>query len=84
MGMPRTKATLLVDAAKERDALSAMLARMSREQLLWPGAYGWSAKDHVAHLAEWERLFFGWYDTGARGEDPPVPAEGYTWATSTP
>jgi hypothetical protein len=81
MGMPRTKATLLVDATKERDALSAMLGRMSREQLLWPGAYGWSAKDHVAHLAEWERLFFGWYDTGARGEDPPVPAEGYTWAT---
>jgi hypothetical protein len=49
--------------------------------LLWPGAYGWSAKDFVAHLAEWERMFFGWYDAGLRGEDPPVPAEGYTWAT---
>jgi hypothetical protein len=49
--------------------------------LLWAGAYGWSAKDLVAHLAEWERMFFGWYEAGLRGEDPPVPAEGYTWAT---
>jgi len=81
MGMPPTRTLLLVEAEKQRDELSAMLGRMTREQLLWPGAYGWSAKDHVAHLAEWERLFFGWYEAGARGEDPPVPAEGYTWAT---
>jgi hypothetical protein len=81
MGMPPTRALLLVDATKRRDDLQAMLAGMSREQLLWPGAYGWSAKDHVAHLAEWERLLFGWYDAGARGENPPVPAEGYSWAT---
>jgi hypothetical protein len=81
MGMPQTRASLLADANRERDALSAMLGGMTREQLLWPGAYGWSAKDHVAHLAEWERLLFGWYDAGARGEDPPVPAQGHTWAT---
>ena len=81
MTLPPTKALLLADTEKQRDALMAMLASMSREQLLWPGAYEWSAKDHVAHLAEWERLFFGWYDAGLRGENPPVPAEGYTWAT---
>jgi hypothetical protein len=81
MGMPPTRALLLADTGKERDELSAMLGAMSREQLLWPGAYGWSAKDHVAHLAEWERLLFGWYDAGLRGEDPPVPAPGYDWAT---
>ena len=81
MGMPPTKTTLLVDATNQRDSLVAMLGGLSREQLLWTGAYGWSAKDHVAHLSEWERLFFGWYDAGSRGEDPPVPAPGYTWAT---
>ncbi len=81
MGIPPTRTLLLVEAEKQRDGLSAMLGRMSREQLLWAGAYGWSAKDHVAHLAEWERLFFGWYDAGARGEEPPVPAPGYSWAT---
>jgi hypothetical protein len=55
MGLPPTKAILLDAATRERETLSAMLAGLTREQLLWPGAYGWSAKDHVAHLAEWER-----------------------------
>jgi hypothetical protein len=83
MAIPPTRALLVADAEKERDNLSALIAGMSREQLMWPGAYGWSAKDHVVHLAEWERMLFGWYDAGLRGEDPPVPAEGYTWATLT-
>jgi hypothetical protein len=83
MAIPPTRALLVADAEKERDNLSALIAGMSREQLLWAGPYGWSAKDHVVHLAEWERMLFGWYDAGLRGEDPHVPAEGYTWATLT-
>ena len=81
MGMPPTRTMLLAETEKRRDELTAMLGGMSREQLLWPGAYGRSAKDHVAHLAEWERLLIFWYDAGIRGENPPVPAPGYTWAT---
>jgi hypothetical protein len=81
VSIPATKTLLLADANKQREELQMLLAGMSREQLLWPGAYGWSAKDHAAHLADWERLFFGWYEAGGRGEDPPVPAEGYSWAT---
>ena len=81
MALPRTKAELSAVTARQRDALAALLAGLTREQMMWPGAYGWSAKDHVAHLTEWERMFFGWYEAGLRGEEPPVPAEGYTWAT---
>jgi hypothetical protein len=81
MSAPVTRAQLVAETEKERDTLLNMFGAMSREQLLWPGAYGWSAKDQAAHLAEWERLFFGWYEAGLRGENPPVPAEGYTWAT---
>lgn len=81
MAAPTTKALLLAETEKERDALLAMLGSMNREQLLWAGAYGWSAKDFVVHLAQWERMLFGWYDAGARGENPAIPAEGYTWAT---
>ena len=80
MAHPRTKAELLAATSARRDALQVFLATLSREQLLSPGAYGWSAKDHVAHLADWERLLFGWYDAGARGGRPALPAEGYTWA----
>jgi hypothetical protein len=81
MGLPVTRAILVGESEKERDSLSAQIAGLTREQLLWPGAYGWSAKDLVAHLSEWERMLFGWHDAGLRGENPPVPAEGYTWAT---
>lgn len=81
MALPRTKADLSAITVRQRDALAALLAGLTREQMMWPGAYGWSAKDHVAHLAEWDRMFLGWYEAGLRGEEPPVPAEGYTWAT---
>ena len=81
MAIPQTRPRLLAEAEKQRDVLANLIAGMSREQLMWPGAYGWSAKDHVAHLAEWERMLFNWYDAGLRGEEPPVPAEGYDWST---
>ena len=81
MAQPRTKAQLLTATEKERDALQVLLSRLSPEDMVRPGAYGWSAKDHVAHLSEWERMLFGWYEAGWRGEEPGVPAEGYTWAS---
>jgi hypothetical protein len=81
MAAPKTRALLLAQTEQERDALMRMLAGLSPEQLLWPGACGWSAKDHVAHLAEWERMLLAWYEAGLRGENPDVPGEGYTWAT---
>ena len=81
MAHPLTKEELLAATVRERDGLQAYLTGLSSEQLLRPGEYGWSARDHIAHLAEWERMLFGWYEAGLRGESPAVPAEGYTWAT---
>jgi hypothetical protein len=81
MAHPRTKAELLAQTRAERDALLERLAGLNAEQMARPGPYGWSAKDFVAHLCEWERLLFGWYECGLRGEKPALPAEGYTWRT---
>jgi hypothetical protein len=46
-----------------------------------PGALGaWSVKDVLAHLYEWQQMFFRWYEAGLRGEKPAIPAEGYKWS----
>lgn len=39
---------------------------------------GWSVKDVLAHLVEWQQMNFTWYEAGLRGEKPAMPAPGYT------
>jgi hypothetical protein len=39
---------------------------------------GWSVKDVLAHLIEWQQMNFDWYAAGLRGEKPPMPAPGFT------
>ncbi len=81
MTHPKTKAELLSQARAERSALLDRLAGLSPAEMERPGPYGWAAKDYVAHLAEWERLLFDWYESGLRGEKPDLPAKGYSWRT---
>ncbi len=81
--MPRAvnKKELLADVEKEYDALEQFLAALSEQQMTCPGALGeWSAKDVLAHLYEWQQMFFGWYAAGLRGENPPTPTAGYKWS----
>jgi len=80
MPNPTTKGELLEEIHAEREKLDRFLATMTPEQMIQPGAIeGWSVKDVLAHLAEWEVLLLVWYNAGRRGENPPLPAEGYGW-----
>jgi hypothetical protein len=79
MAHPKTKAALLEQTRAERDKLLALLAGLTPQEAARPGPYGWTARDFVAHLTDWERLLFGWYEAEQRGEKPAVPADGYTW-----
>lgn len=80
MPKPKTKADLLIEAESEYAALEQFLAALQAAQMLSPGALGkWSVKDVLAHLFEWQHMFFGWYEAGLRGETPPMPAAGYKW-----
>jgi len=81
MPRPANKNQLLQETQQEYEALEKFLASLSSEQMVAPGALGdWSPKDVLAHLYEWQQMFFGWYDAGLRGETPHPPAEGYKWS----
>jgi len=54
--LPRTRAELMERVAPARAALEQCLRGVSDAQLSAPGAEGWSVKDHLIHLATWERM----------------------------
>ncbi|HEX5506675.1 MAG TPA: DinB family protein [Thermomicrobiales bacterium] len=54
-GCPPRKAALLAEIARAWAALEREIDGATAEQLCRPGRDGWSAKDHLAHLAAWER-----------------------------
>jgi hypothetical protein len=52
----KTKAELLGEIARAWDSFQAVLAKYSESQLTTSrDAVGWTAKDHISHLAVWER-----------------------------
>ncbi len=81
MSRPLTKSQLLDASQKEFQKLDTYLASLTPEQMsaqLTPGA--WTIKDVLAHLYEWQQMFFRWYEAGLRSETPAVPAPGYKWS----
>jgi uncharacterized protein (TIGR03083 family) len=50
-----TKAELLERMAASRQVLESAIAGKDEATLTRPGADGWSAKDHLAHLTVWQR-----------------------------
>jgi hypothetical protein len=54
--LPKTKDELVERIRSARAELQETLDRLSDEQLAQPGPDGgWSAKDHLAHIAAWHR-----------------------------
>jgi hypothetical protein len=80
MGKRLKKAELLRSIDEERSALDAAIARLSRRQMTQAGVTrgGWSVKDILAHLLEWQQMNLDWYEAGLRGEKVYMPAPGYT------
>jgi hypothetical protein len=81
MARPLNKTQLLDAAQNEYQKLEKYLSTLTPGQMITPPAPGeWSAKDILAHLYEWQQMFFRWYEAGLRGESPTVPADGYKWS----
>ncbi len=81
MGKRLHKQELLQAIQAERAALDETLALLTPRQRTQPGVTrgGWSVKDVLAHLLEWQQMNLAWYAAGLRGEKPPLPAPGFTW-----
>ena len=80
MGKRLHKEELLSEIQRERRSLDDTLALLSVRQMTQAGVTrgGWSVKDVLAHLVEWQKMNLGWYAAGLRGESPAMPAPGYT------
>lgn len=52
---PQDKEQVLERMGRSWDELQAMLNGLSKQQLTAPGREDWSVKDHLTHLAAWER-----------------------------
>jgi hypothetical protein len=80
MGKRLPKTELLSEIQRERSALDDTLALLSPRQMTRAGVTrgGWSVKDILAHLVEWQHMNLEWYAAGLRGEKPAMPAPGYT------
>lgn len=76
-----SKAALIERSSAERARFAALLAGLSRDQMLRPDVQGkWSVKDIVAHVIDWEERMVRWLGEALRGETPVMPAPGLTWA----
>ena len=80
MGKRLRKQELLYEIQRERTALDDALALLEPRQMTRAGVTrgGWSVKDILAHLVEWQQMNLGWYAAGLRGEKPAMPAPGFT------
>jgi hypothetical protein len=80
MGKRLRKKQLLAEIEEQRAALDECLAlvpaRLMTRAGVTPG--GWSVKDILGHLVEWQEMNLNWYAAGQRGEKPAMPAPGYT------
>jgi len=80
MGKRLRKQQLLAEIEEERAALDQCLALVPTRLMTRAGVTrgGWSIKDILGHLIEWQQMNFDWYAAGKRGEKPAMPAPGFT------
>src|SRR5947208_8724747 len=71
MADPQTKAEL-IDAIKgEHQTMETLLASLSEAQQTAPILdEGWSIKDSLSHLVDWENMMLGWVESSVRGVKP--------------
>jgi len=84
MPKPNTKETLLKASKENYERLNNYLDEFDSNDYLtaFPKQFlNRNIRDVVAHMHHWHLLFLDWYKEGMKGNQPQMPAEGYTWRT---
>lgn len=81
MGKRLLKQDLIAEIQVEKERLDTLIENLENEAMTAAGVTpsGWSVKDILGHLIEWQQLNISWYRAGVLGEKPAVPAEGFSW-----
>lgn len=80
MTLARSKTAIVARLEEERARLEALAASLPPALLAERGVVGeWSAKDVLAHLADWEAHMLVWLAVARQGDDVPGPEPGLAW-----
>lgn len=82
MTTPTTKSELLREIERAHQDMMRFLAAMTDEEKTAPTLNeGWSVKDSLAHLVDWEKMTIDWMTRSLRGEQVKRFVEGFQYDT---
>jgi len=84
MPRPKTKNQLIELNNKRFQELTTFIETLPPDVIFsdFPiGTLNRNIRDVIAHLYHWNLMMMSWYDEGMIGQQPKMPAEGYTWRT---
>lgn len=82
MPIPTNKSQLVVANSEGFEEVNRLIDSFSvaqREESFQFPHRDRNVRDVVAHVLEWQSLFFEWYKNGMRGDDVQMPKTGFTW-----
>lgn len=84
MPRPKTKKELIELSRTNYEKLLVFIKQLpeDKQNAEFPAQYlNRNIRDILAHLHHWHLLLLSWYEQGMKGENPEMPAPGYTWRT---
>jgi len=85
MARPKSKQELISLSNNNFKKLKELVIHSSdtNKELVFPeGMMNRNVRDVLAHLHHWHLMMLEWYQVGMSGEQPSMPAKGYTWKTT--
>lgn len=82
MPRPSNKSELLSQNESEYARLISLMDSLTNAELQqdFPFAHrDRNVRDVVVHLFEWQAMFLTWYEVGMKGDNPEMPAPGFSW-----